>query len=100
MGAANKTGSVIETPRGARGETMKTQIELSEDDITEAIAYWLKGTRGLVVKGKADLTYTPGDRPFDADAITASVEAEPLVGAREVARTPAKNSQPHDGDCG
>lgn len=50
-------------------------VNLEETDICDAIDLWVRA-KGMVPRGRARVTVTKGDRPFDGDETSASIEAE------------------------
>jgi hypothetical protein len=55
------------------------QVNLTENDIREAIVWYLRDARKLIVQGHVTIEYTPGDAVWEESAsFSASVEAEPL----------------------
>jgi hypothetical protein len=67
---------------------MKIQISLSETDIQDAIACWLR-SKSMEPVGRATLTHTAGDRPWEGETFGASDEA-----------TTASKSHGVEADCG
>lgn len=57
---------------------MKTTVELGEEDLAEAVRFYAEkkfSDRGVKAKaGNVTVRHTPGDRPFDSDSFSASVE--------------------------
>lgn len=55
---------------------MRVTVNLTTQELTQAVADYLR-KKGLQACGPVSVKTIPGDRPFDCEVTTISVEAEP-----------------------